>query len=183
MFILFQLSEISEKLQNDNLTSQELEVVRRKVPITTEYINTVNIGSGADWIVLLAKIASPTLAILVLGKKIYEGVEGWISLGKRIRSLFKRIDVISIDCDVATSLAITFINRRIKIKSIAKVSETTVNLTDLSCMIKGLHGLAKKPDKYYIQAYLINDRFYYIVGISSKGELDLLKHFKIADNR
>jgi hypothetical protein len=182
MVILFQVPELIEALQDSAPTEQQLKLAREKFCIEVKTINTINIGVGADWIVFLATyVVAPSLAVLAMGKKVNEGIEGWSAVGKKLKSMFKSIDVVSIDCDTATYLAIEFINKRIKIESLVKTNETTINLSNLEGAIRGLVGLAKKPDNYYIQIFLVNDKFYYIIGISSRGELSLLRKFKAAD--
>ena len=127
MVILFQVPELIEALQDSTPTEQQLKLAWKKFCIEVETINTINIGAGADWIVFLATYVASPLAVLAMGKKINEGIEGWLAVGKKLRSIFKSIDVVSIDCDTATYLAIEFINKRIKIESFVKTNETIIN--------------------------------------------------------
>ena len=58
-----------------------------------------------------------------------------------------------------------------------KLQEFTINLVDLSGMIRGNRGLSKKPHNYYIQTYRVNYEDIYVIGIKSTGEVELIKHF------
>lgn len=74
----------------------------------------VNIGPGADFIVLLL-ILDISLNILKLGSEINDGIDGWIGIGKKLRNLFQSKKIVSIDSDGAASMAIELISRQEKI--------------------------------------------------------------------
>lgn len=136
----------------------------------------VNIGPGADLIVLLL-IVDISLGILKLGSVINDGIEGWIGIGRKLRELFRRRKIVSIDSDGATSMAIELIARHETITRLEKIQESTINLVDVSAMIPMNSDLSAKPHNYYIQTYRINDGDVYVVGITSSGEAGIIKHF------
>lgn len=136
----------------------------------------VNIGPGADFIVLLL-IIDIGLRALKLGAEINDGIDGWIGLGKKLSKLFQREKIVSIDIDGATSIAIELISREVKIDSLKKMEETTINLVDVSGMIPINSGLSAKPHNYYILTYRVNGEDVYVVGVTSTGEANIIKHF------
>ena len=139
-------------------------------------IDLVNIGPGADVIVLLLVI-SVGLQILKIGAEINDGIDGWIGIGKKLRNLFRRKKIISVDEDGATALAIETIAKEENVYKLEKLSETTINLVDVSGMIPNNRGLSQKPHNYYIQAYRVNGEDVYVMGIKSTGEVRIIKHF------
>lgn len=139
-------------------------------------VQLVNIGSGADFIVLLL-ILDISLSILQLGTVINDGIDGWVGIGKKLKNLFQRHKIVSIDSDGATSMAIELIARHETITSLEKIQDTTINLVDVSGMIPLNSNLCAKPHNYYIQAYRINNEDIYVIGITSSGEVSIIKHF------
>ena len=83
----------------------------------------------------------------------------------------------SIDADGAASIAIELISQKEKIVKLEKIHETTINLVDVSFMLPQNINLSAKPHNYYIQAYRINDEEVYVVGVTSTGNADIIKHF------
>ena len=64
-----------------------------------------------------------------------------------------------------------------KIVKLEKLQEATINLVDLSSTLPQNVGLSKAPHNYYIQTYRINDDEIYVVGITSEGKANVIKHF------
>lgn len=139
-------------------------------------VQLVNIGPGADFIVLLL-ILDISLSILQLGTVINDGIDGWVGIGKKLKNLFQRHKIVSIDSDGATSMAIELIARHETITSLEKIQDTTINLVDVSGMIPLNSNLSAKLHNYYIQAYRINNEDIYVIGITSSGEVSIIKHF------
>jgi len=164
---------------NDTLeiSESDRESIKKKVGINdVQDVDFVNIGPGADLIVLLL-VVSVGLQLIKVGAEINDGINGWIEIGKKIKKLFSRNKIVSVDIDGATALAIDFIAKKEKITTLEKMQETVVNLVDLSGMIPINSGLSKKPHNYYIQTYRINGEDVYVIGIKSTGEVNIIKHF------
>ncbi len=136
----------------------------------------INIGPGADLIVLLL-ILDIGLRVLKLGAEINDGIDGWIGLGKKLRKLFQRKQLVSIDIKGATSMAIELIAQKVEITTLEKLEETTINFGDLSDLLPQNIGLSTKPHNYYIQAYRVNREDVYVVGVTSTGNAEIIKHF------
>lgn len=139
-------------------------------------IDLVNIGPGADFHVILLTILLG-FDLIKLGADINDGIDGWIEIGKKIRNLFKRKKVVSVDEEGATALALELISRKVNIVRLEKLHESTINLADLSGMIPTNKGLSQKPYNYYIQTYRVNDDDIFVIGIKSTGEAKIIKHF------
>ncbi|MBP5401283.1 MAG: hypothetical protein J6Y35_06625 [Bacteroidales bacterium] len=179
MEVLLNIENYEEKFCDDRFNYSKAEKERIKRDTKLDHITKVdfvNIGTGADWIVILI-VLSFGLRILKVGKEINEGIDSWIDLGKKLRGLFRRKRIVSVDKDAAAALAINLIAQRTKIDKLVKVHDNTINFTDVSGMLPRNKGLSKKPHNYYIQAYLINDRETYVIGIQSNGEAKILSHY------
>ena len=163
-----ELNEVLDSDKKELLKQFEIEGIR-----DAKY---VNIGPGADFIVLLL-IIDIGLRALKLGTEINDGIDGWIGIAKKLGKLFKKNKIVSIDEDGATSLAIGLIAQKIRINKLQKIDEMTINLMDVSGMIHGNYGLSFKPHNYYIQTYKVNNEDIFIIGITSAGDVNLIKHF------
>lgn len=176
MEILLDLS-VNENLTSEDITIDDKKEIKKQSGLENiSDIQLVNIGPGADFIVLLL-IIDLGLNILKLGSEINDGIDGWIGIGKKLSNLFKREKIVSIDLDGATSMAIELIARHEKITKLEKIQESTINLVDVSGMIFNNSNLSAKPHNYYIQTYRINDGDIYVIGITSSGEANIIKHF------
>jgi len=179
MEILLSIDNYEEKECNDCLDYSESEKERIKKEVGFDHVSKVdfvNIGPGADYIVILL-VVSIGLQLIKIGAEINNGIDGWIEIGKKLHKLFRRKKIVSVDLDGATALAVNFIAKKSRIDRLEKLQEFTINLVDLSGMIRGNRGLSKKPHNYYIQTYRVNYEDIYVIGIKSTGEVELIKHF------
>ena len=156
--------------------------IETKAPTCTESGTATNICAvcskeltkDVDAILLVVDIA---LRMLKIGTEVNDGIDAWISLGNKLWNLFRKRKIVSVDIDGATSIAIALIAQREKIVKLEKLQEATINLVDLSSMLPQNVGLSKAPHNYYIQTYRINDDEIYVVGITSEGKANVIKHF------
>lgn len=180
MEILLSIDKYVEKAYNDCLDFSDSEKERIKKEVGFDHISKVdfvNIGPGVDCIVILL-VVYIGLKIIKVGTDINNGVDGWIEIGKKLHKLFRRKNIVSVDVDGATALAIEHIAKKEKITKLVKLQESTINLVDISGHIPANNkGLSKNPHNYYIQIYQVNDDNIYIVGIKSTGETKILQHF------
>lgn len=178
MELLLQIDDFEDKINGDGLTDKDKEAIKKHIDFEeADKVDPVNIGPGADMIVILTVI-NLIVDIFLIGSRITEGFDGWLKIGKKLRKLIKRSELVSVDNDGATILAIDYISRYEKITSLTKVDETTINLVDVSGMIPAnKRGIASKPHNYYIKTFEVNDDKIYVVGIKSTGEVNLIKCF------
>ena len=159
------------------LSAEDKARVKEQVGIENiRSVDLVNIGPGADCLVLLL-VVDIFLRVLKIGSEVNDGIDGWIGLGKKLMTLLRNRKIVSVDIEGATSIAIEFLAQREKIHMLEKLQETTIHLVDLSCSLPKNVGLSRKPHYYYIQAYRIYYGDIYVVGITSAGETNLIKHF------
>lgn len=96
---------MSEQLMNDkleNINSESWDSVKSDLSLIDNdcQFEEINIGEGADWIVILVTI-NAIAGVFLLGDRIDKGIEGWINIGRRIKSLFIKTDSIYLDLDSA----------------------------------------------------------------------------------
>lgn len=179
MELLLQIENFDDKVNSGRLTEEDKNKLKKHIDFEdVDEIGCVNIGPGADLIVILTVI-NLVMDIFLIGNKVVEGFDGWLKIGKKLRNLVKRSEIVSVDSDGATILAIEHISCHEKIKSLRKINETTINLVDVSGMIPAnKQGIASKPHNYYIKTFEINENKTYVIGIKSTGEVNLIKCFE-----
>ena len=184
MELLINLERFEHKINGEGLSSSDIEEIKKELEFDGDQeISERNIGPGADVMVILVSIL--TIAnIFLLGDKIDKGIEGWIKIGKRLKKLFSRKELVALDKDGASLLAIEFIYTIETIISIEKEAEHEISLVRQD----GLFGDGRKPEEliskpynYYIQTFLVNDEKHYIIGIKSTGEVNLIKCFEFGN--
>ena len=165
---------------NFEFTDSDKKNIENKVGLgRVTKVEIVNIGPGADWIVLFL-VVSIGLQLIYLGKSINEGIDGWIEIGKKLKKLFKSKKIVSVDKYGATALALQLIAQKTDIVTLEMLQENTINLADVSYLIENpKNELCKSPHNYYLQSYRINGGDVFIVGIKSTGEAEIIKHFDI----
>lgn len=81
---VFELTEIDK----DNIKKQvELGCIRS--------VELVNIGPGTDYFVLLL-VVDIALRMLKIGTEVNDGIDAWISLGNKLRNLFRKRKIVSV---------------------------------------------------------------------------------------
>lgn len=169
--------ELSEDLMNYKLSdiqSQELnDIVTELKEIDNNLdVSEVNLGRGADWILILATLGSIT-SVIALGDKLEKGIEGWIKIGKRILNIFKKSDRVYLDENAAKIIAITHISNKIDIKNIELIDNHTTFLVDFSHWFKQRNpeSLEAKPFNIYNFTFQVNDNSTISLSIKSNGEI------------
>lgn len=181
MEILISLEKFAEKINNEGLSQSDFDEIKKVLDFEEEInLSEENIGPGADVMVILVSIL--TIAqVFLLGEKINKGIDGWINLGKRVKKLFKTKELIAVDKDGASLLAIEFISNLEQVNSLKKHDELIINLVDLIDSFQDgrkPENLITKPFNYFIQSYIINDEKLYVLGIKSSGEVNIIKCFE-----
>lgn len=141
-----------------------------------EELSRVNIGPGADLMVILLAINTIAETYLV-ASKILEGSDGWKKLIAKIKEFICKQELVSVDEDGAKLLAIDFISQHYQYERIDLIASQVINITDVSGMIHLSSELAKRPHNYYVQAYSLDNEIKIILGITSDGEVKLIKAY------
>ena len=183
MELLFNIDNYEEKMSSDELTLNETEkkkIINEIAISNVESVEFVNIGTGADCMVVLVGIRL-VYEIIKAGKYINDGIDGWIKIGNRSKNLVKRNKIISIDSEGATLLAIELISQKEKINVFEVMQEDTINLVDMSGVLPENKGLAAKPFNYFVKTINVNDETLYIIGVNSTGEATIIKQYDVSN--
>ena len=183
MELLFDIDNYDEKMSSDELALNETEkkkIIDDIAISNVESIEFVNIGAGADCMVVMVVIALMGYEIIKAGKYINDGIDGWLEIGKKLKKLVKRNKIISIDSEGATLLAIELISQKEKIKLLEVCQEDTINLVDISGLVLGNKGLAAKPLNYFVKTIKVNDETLYIIGVNSTGQATIIKRYDVS---
>lgn len=177
MEILFIPRNTADELMNiplNEIESKFLEDIKIEfINIDPNYsLREVNLGTGADWALILAIINGAT-TIFLLGDKIDKGIEGWINVGKRIKSLFQKTDIIYLDLHAAKLLALQYIAEKHKINSISLVKESEEVVLNLSSMLRDRkpNDFISKPYNIYFLTFRINENMELMLSVRSDGEI------------
>lgn len=184
MDLLLDLRKYEDKVYGEGLSQNDIDEIKDSLDFEGEIeISEKNIGPGADVFVIFASIL--TIAnVFMLGDKIEKGIDGWIRIGKRIKKLFEKKELVAVDKDGASLLAVKFIAEIAPVKSLEKENEHEINLVRVDGMFRDGRKpdeLISKPYNYFIQTYLINNEKHYVVGIKSTGEVNLIKCFEFGN--
>ena len=178
---------MSEELANDylkNIKNKHWDDVQSELKlIDPNYaIKEVNIGMGADWIAILAIINALTNVFLV-GDKVDKGIEGWLNIAKRIKSIFQKSDTVLMDLDSAKVYGLQHIAEKINIKSIKIENETSIELGNLSGMLRDRNetDFIAKPWSVYFFTYIINDNQRILMSVRSDGQIQEILNNEIND--
>lgn len=183
MELLFNIDNYEEKMSSDELTRNETEkkkLINEIAISNVESVEFVNIGAGADCMVVLVGIRL-VYEIIKAGKYINDGIDGWIKIGNRLKNLVKRNKIISIDSEGATLLAIELISQKEKINAFEVMQEDTINLVDMSGFLPKNKGLAAKPFNYFVKTINVNHETLYIIGVNSTGEATIIKRYDVSN--
>ena len=180
MKLLLSIDEL-EDIVNDSWEENFAEKEEHKIIDVLQMSNIkklarVNIGPGADLMVILLAINTVADSFLI-ASKILEGTEGWNKLITRIKSFICKHELVSIDEDGAKILAIDYISQHYQYEKIELIASQVINITDVSSMIRLSDELAKRPHNFYIQAYCLDEENKIIIGITSSGKVQLIKSF------
>ncbi|WP_417237279.1 hypothetical protein [Bizionia paragorgiae] len=184
MEILFIDDEFEEIINgNSVLSDRNVKKLERIIDLgKLDNVREVNIGPGADFYVILASITT-IVNVFLLGDKIVKGIDGWIKLGKKIKNLWEKEKLISVDKDGASLLAIQYLASIEKLISFEKADEHEINIVKLDGLFPGrkANELISKPHGYFIQSYIVNNEKFFILGIKTNGEVNLIKCFEFGN--
>ena len=123
---------------------------RERAKIEKEYnlkpvdeVEVVNIGPGADWMVILATLSVAWNIFQVPGQ-IKRSLEGWDWLVKKLKGFIKKKQLVSLDQDAAGMLAIDYLADKYGAdESFDLLDAYTIPIVDISGMVRNsIGGLA-----------------------------------------
>ena len=185
MEVLLEPKNYGITLDREGLTDESLELFKKDhCDQMFGRIETVNIGPGSDLYVVLVTIITGATTLVALGDKLNKGLEGWIKIGKKLRSWVKSKELVSVDAEAATALAIEKLNREYVIEEISKTHEWHLPKVDFSSPHTfgdgRQHGdLITTPHGYFTLVFDVNDEVTVVVCVTSDGEVKVLQSFEI----
>ena len=140
-------------------------------------VEVVNIGPGADWIVILATISIAWKVFQVPGQ-IKKSLEGCDWLIKKLKGYIKKDQLVSLDQDAAGMLAIDYLSAKYgEDESFDLLDSYTIPIVDITGMVRNsIGGLANQPHCYHIFTFRIADRII-ILSVRSTGKIRELEAF------
>ena len=157
---------------------------RERAKIEKEYnlkpvdeVEVVNIGPGADWMVILATLSVAWNIFQVPGQ-IKRSLEGCEWLVKKLKGFIKKKQLVSLDQDAAGMLAIDYLADKYGAdESFDLLDAYTIPIVDISGMVRNsIGGLANQPHCYHIFTFRIADRII-ILSVRSSGKIKELESF------
>lgn len=173
MQILLNIPEVDyDTYSFSSLNPNQRKKINKKFGLSkSDDVQVVNIGPGADWLVLLVTF-DVVWNILKAPAAIKEVVEGWTWLIDKLKLYIKKNQLVSLDMDTALMLAIGHLAEKYGDDSSFNLMDAhTINLVDVSEMIHNLKSeLAKRPHNYYVFTFWIAGQIV-ILGVHSRGEI------------
>lgn len=140
-------------------------------------VEVVNIGPGADWLVIMASI---TVAwnIFQLPGVLKSSLEGWQWLIDKLKGYKKNKQLVSLDLDAAGMLAIDYLADKYGEDSNFDLMDAySFEITDLSGMFPNQEdSFAAHPHNYYVFTFYIAARIL-VLSVRSTGEIRELEAF------
>ena len=157
---------------------------RERVKIEEQYslrpedgVDVVNIGPGADWLVIMATI---TVAwnIFQLPGILKSSLEGWEWLIEKLKSYKKNMQLVSLDQDAAGMLAIDYLADKYGADEAFDLLDAhTIPIVDITGMVRNhVGGLSNQPHCYHIFTFRIADRII-VLSVRSTGVIRELEAF------
>lgn len=140
-------------------------------------VEVVNIGPGADWLVIMASITA-AWNIFQLPGILKSSLEGWKWLLDKLKGYKKNKQLVSLDLDAAGMLAIDHLAEKYGDDSNFNLMDAySFEITDLSGMFPNKEeSLAAHPHNYYVFTFYIAARIV-VLSVRSTGEIRELEAF------
>lgn len=177
------LLNIPEGFLDDELsldqTSGEREQINRAYGLTdADEVEYVNIGPGADWIVLLTTFANVAWVLFQGPGILKKSIEGWEWLIDKLKSLIKKDLLVSLDQDAAGMLAIDYLaNKYGDDSGFDMMDAHTFKIINIEGMYPGNeNSFVAHPHNYYVFTFTIAARII-VLSVRSSGEIRELESF------
>lgn len=173
MQILLNIPEVDyDDYSSSSLNPDQRKMIDKKFGLSkSDDVRIVNIGPGADWLVLLVTF-NTVWNILKAPAVIKEVLEGWAWLIDKLKLYIKKEQIVSFDMDASLMLAIDYLAEKYgQDSSLNLMDAHTINLADISKMVYNLNSeFANHPHNYYVFTFWIAGQIV-ILGMHSKGEI------------
>lgn len=163
-----------------NLTLRDREKIDKAYNLRdNDEVEYVNIGPGADWIVLLTTFFNVAWVVFQGPGILKKSLEGWEWLVEKLKGFIKKDLLVSLDQDAAGMLAIDYLASKYGAdESFDLIDIHTIPLIDISGMVHNNKGeFVDHPHNYYIFTFWIAGRII-IFSVRSSGEMRELEVFE-----
>ena len=178
MQLLLNIEELNPEIENLAIPLTEKKVKERLDLRQEDTVTCVNIGPGADVLVILASIWTIGLAIWEFPTVLREGLKNWKWLIDKIKGFVKKNQLVSVDMDGAFLLVIDYLSNEYGDESnFSMMDAHTFKIVDISGMYPNNEdSLPAHPHNYYVFVIWIADRKL-ILSVRSNGEIRVLESF------
>lgn len=162
-----------------SLFPKEREQINRAYGLKdADEVEYVNIGLGADWIVLLTTFANVAWALFQGPGIIKKSIEGWEWLIEKLKGLIKRDLLVSLDQDAAGLLAIDYLANIYGDDSCFDLMDAhTFEIFNFEGMYPNCEdSFVAHPHNYYVFTFTIAARII-VLSVRSSGRIRELEAF------
>ncbi|MBQ7268907.1 MAG: hypothetical protein IJS62_03515 [Bacteroidales bacterium] len=176
------LLNIPEGFYDDEISgssTNEREIINQAYGLNdADEVEYVNIGPGADWIVLLTTFAGVSWTLVQVPGIIKRSIDGWKWLIEKLKGYIEKDLLVSLDQDAAGLLAIDYLASKFGAdESFDMLDMHTIRLIDISGMVHNNKGeFVDHPHNYYVFTFRIADRII-ILSVRSTGKIKELEIF------
>lgn len=162
-----------------DLSPKEREMINYAYDLKdADEVEYVNIGPGADWMVLLTTFANVAWVLFQGPGILKKSIEGWEWLINKLKSLIKKDLLVSLDQDAAGLLAIDYLANKYGDDSGFDLMDAhTFVIMNLEGMYPGHeNSFAAHPHNYYVFTFTLAARII-VLSVRSSGEIRELEAF------
>lgn len=170
--------EIYETDNFDEFEASEAARVKELWNEETAESELINIGTGADWVVVLQTIGTVAETIKA-GMELVEKIIDYKKAAQKLLEIKKEENLIAVDTDGAKLLSLQKISEYEKMTSIEFIDQMVVPLVDLNgCFHENRCGLARHPFNHYTFALKVNNEMVYITNVTSSGDVEISRCYE-----
>ena len=162
-----------------DLSPKERKMINHAYDLTdADEVEYVNIGPGADWMVLLTTFANVAWVLFQGPGILKKSIEGWEWLIDKFKGLIKKDLLVSLDQDAAGLLAIDYLANKYGDDSGFDLMDAhTFKIMNLEGMYPGQeNSFVAHPHNYYVFTFTIAARII-VLSVRSSGEIRELEAF------
>lgn len=179
MQILINIPE-NQLPEGDEFSQIDCERIKRNFGLQqADAVSFVNIGPGADWIVLLT-VFNIIWSVFQLPGNIKDSLDGWQWLVNLMKTKIRKKELVSLDIDAAGMLAIDYLADKYgDDSSFNLIDAHSFNIIDINGMVHNREGsLEANPHNYYVFTFDIAGKVI-VLSVRSTGKIRILESFEV----
>lgn len=177
------LLNIPEGFYDDELSKSSVEedrvIIKQAYGLRdTDEVEYVNIGLGADWIVILTTFVGVAWTIFQGPGIVKKSIDGWVWLIEKLKGFIKKDLLVSLDQDSAGLLAIDYLANKYGDDSGFDLMDAhTFKIINLEGMYPDHeYSFVAHPHNYFVFTFTIAARII-VLSVRSSGEIRELEAF------